>query len=319
MPANSQISTMDYIKRIWPIGGGKGGVGKSLITANLGIALANYLKEQNKDVLLLDADLGSGTLHNYLGIRNRKFTLDDFFRKHKKKLNEIIIDSPLENLKLISGGVEILNLANPKYQQKARLLQSIKQMNAEYILLDLAPTSHYNTVDFFSLSNEGIIVTTPEPASIQSSYGFLKNALYRKLNRFWKNNTLAMQIFKETVSGNGQYSVKNVRELIEKIKNINADLAYKCLEILNDFRPQLILNMVESRKDLSVIDRYQNIVRKYLNINIKYLGYILFDKNVRKAARSMNPILLEYPQTKAASCIFNIAEKLINISFQSMS
>ena len=192
-------------------------------------------------------------------------------------------------------------------------------MNAEYILLDLAPTSHYNTVDFFSLSNEGIIVTTPEPASIQSSYGFLKNALYRKLNRFWKNNTLAMQVFKETVSGNGQYNVKNVRELIEKIKNINADLAYKCLEILNDFRPQLILNMVESRKDLSVIDRYQNIVRKYLNINIKYLGYILFDKNVRKAARSMNPILLEYPQTKAASCIFKIAEKLINISFQSMS
>jgi flagellar biosynthesis protein FlhG len=317
MPTNSNFSTMDYIKKIWPIGGGKGGVGKSLITANLGIALANYLQEQNKEVLLLDADLGSGTLHNYLGIKHRKFTLDDFFRKQKKTLKEIIIDSPLANLKLISGGVEILNLANPKYQQKARLLQSIMQINAEYILLDLAPTSHYNTIDFFSLSNEGIIVMTPEPASIQSSYGFLKNTIYRKLRRFWKDNTLAMQIFKETASGNGQYKIKSVSELIDRIKDINEDLAYKALKIINDFRPQLILNMVESRKDLAVIDRYQNVVHKYLNINIRYLGYIPFDNRIRIATRSMNPVLLEYPQTKAASCIFNIAEKLINVSFQS--
>lgn len=319
MQKNIDFPKKKTAKKVWPIGGGKGGVGKSLITANLGLAIASQLYEQNKEVLLLDADLGSGNLHNFLGIKKRKFTLNDFLTKQKKTLKEIIIDSPLENLKLISGGIEILNLANPNYQQKVRLLQSIKQINADYILLDLAPSSHYNTIDFFSLSNNGIIVTTPEPPAIHSSYGFLKNTVYRKLNRCFKRNSLIMQIFSSIVKSNGQYNISKVSQLIEKMKDINADLTEKANQILSAFHPQLILNMVENYQDLSVVERFQKVVKKYLNIDIEYLGYIPFDKKVRKSSRILRPIIIEHPNSRASRCLYKIAERLLDRQFRPMS
>jgi len=199
------------------------------------------------------------------------------------------------------------------------LLQNIRQINADYILLDLAPSSHYNTIDFFSLSNNGIIVTTPEPAAIHSSYGFLKNTVYRKLNRCFKRNSLIMQIFAAIVKGNGQYNIKTVRQLIENIKDINADLAEKAHQILYNFQPQLILNMVESHQDLSVIERFQKVIRKYLNINIEYLGYIPFDKKVRKSSRILSPVIIEYPNSQASRSLYKIAERLLNRQFQPIS
>ncbi|MCJ7664955.1 MAG: P-loop NTPase, partial [Desulfobacterales bacterium] len=51
-------------KHIWAIAGGKGGIGKSFVTANLGIALC----ERGKKVIVVDADLGGANLHTLLGI-----------------------------------------------------------------------------------------------------------------------------------------------------------------------------------------------------------------------------------------------------------
>ena len=74
-------------KEIWAVGGGKGGIGKSLITGNIGITLARLKKR----VLLVDADLGGANLHTTLGIGVPQMTLSDFLNRRVETIQEVII------------------------------------------------------------------------------------------------------------------------------------------------------------------------------------------------------------------------------------
>ena len=65
---------------MWTIGGGKGGIGKSLFTANVGITLA----QMGNRVCVIDADLGGANLHSCLGVTQPMATLDDFMTRQSK-------------------------------------------------------------------------------------------------------------------------------------------------------------------------------------------------------------------------------------------
>src|SRR3954467_12307679 len=86
-------------RQIWSVGGGKGGIGKSLLTASLGWQLAQL----GKRVLLLDADLGGANLHTCLGIPNPERTLGDFIRRQVPKIEDVIVDTGIPGMQLISG------------------------------------------------------------------------------------------------------------------------------------------------------------------------------------------------------------------------
>src|SRR5262245_30576797 len=86
-------------RQIWSIGGGKGGIGKSLLTASLGWQLAQL----GKRVLMVDADLGGANLHTCLGIPNPERTLGDFIRRQVAKIEDIAVETGVSGLRLISG------------------------------------------------------------------------------------------------------------------------------------------------------------------------------------------------------------------------
>ena len=85
--------------QIWPIGGGKGGTGKSFLTGNIGILLA----KQRFKTLLIDADLGAANLHTIIGLSHPDRSLSDFINKRFSTLEETVLQTPIPNLFLISG------------------------------------------------------------------------------------------------------------------------------------------------------------------------------------------------------------------------
>jgi len=97
--------------RVWAIGGGKGGIGKSLLTANVGITLA----QMGNRVCVIDADLGGANLHSCLGVTQPMATLDDFVTRQSEELQELAVQTPVPNLSLISGAGHVVGAANPKY------------------------------------------------------------------------------------------------------------------------------------------------------------------------------------------------------------
>ena len=105
------------------IASGKGGVGKTTISVNLSLCLAL----QNKETLLLDADLGMANSHILLGI-NPKLSLDDFVTG-KSPLDDIIT-STKDKLKFISGGSAINNLLNLSDLERHKIIQSFKNITS---------------------------------------------------------------------------------------------------------------------------------------------------------------------------------------------
>jgi len=118
---NSYLQNGDW-KMIWTIGGGKGGSGKSFITANIGICLSKL----GVRVILIDADLGGANLHTFLGISPPALSLSDFMKRRVLNLCDILIPTSIPNLQLLSGAQDLLNASDAKSVQKRKLCMLFK-------------------------------------------------------------------------------------------------------------------------------------------------------------------------------------------------
>src|ERR1051325_5101180 len=97
--APKTLTVPEHSKKIWTIGGGKGGVGKSFIISNLALSLART----GKSVTIVDLDLGSANLHTCLGCEIPKQSLSDFFSGRVSQLSQILTPTALPQLTYISG------------------------------------------------------------------------------------------------------------------------------------------------------------------------------------------------------------------------
>ena len=98
-------------RQIWSVGGGKGGIGKSLLAASIGWQLARM----GKRVVLVDADLGGANLHTCLGLSTSGRTLADFIQRRVATIQDVLVEVGRLGLSLISGASDLLSAANIKH------------------------------------------------------------------------------------------------------------------------------------------------------------------------------------------------------------
>ncbi len=295
----------DRSKRILAVGGGKGGVGKTVMTASIGVALASM----NKEVVMVDADLGGANLHTVMGMLEPERTFFDFYTLNVEDVSDIILPTHIKGLHLISGACGTLGLANPKYQQKLRFIRQLRTIKADFILLDLGAGSSYNVVDFFLTADEGIVVTNPEPMAIQECFNFIKICLMRRLRLAFKSNPAVMAVLdSEEVNRPGRISV-SMAQIIDQVRAGDAAAANMMQAVLESHRPKLILNMVMEKDDIKEGIAIQAAASELLSIDIEFLGYITYDQSVRNAVRELKPFLLEDPSSPAAQDL----AKLVNV------
>jgi len=297
-------------KKMWSIGGGKGGTGKSFVTLTLGSRLA----KMDKKVIIIDADLGGANLHTLLGIRYPEHTLNDFLKRRIDNLNEVCIETPIDNLKLISGGDDILYLANPKYSQKARILRNLKILDADYILLDLGAGSSFNILDFFIYTEGKIVVVSPFPTSVQNAYGFIKSALYRRLSQLFSKNDQILNLIKKSIDPGSEEKINSVVELIAAVDKIDGESASVMNQEIDNFKIKLIVNMAKSEEDIKVGDIIRVVSDKYLDVNVDVLKPVPFDTLVEKSIILTNPLLLNETGSEVAMSIYEIASDILKES-----
>ncbi len=293
-------------KKFWAVGGGKGGVGKTVLTANLGLALAG----RGKRVILVDADLGCANLHTVLGLKRTPHTLNDFLQK-KLPLEEILLEVGIDNLRLISGANAILGLANPKYFQKQRIIRNLKKLPADYILLDLGAGTSYNMLDFFALADQELVVICPEPTSLQNGYGFIKSALYRKLQRTFSKNQLIMPLLQELALPKSKRSLKTMQDLLGLTSLRDENAAQLLRRQLAQFSPKIVGNMLGAEEDKESLLAIKLVAEKYLGIKLELIGNIYFHPSVSNSVKKMQPILRSNPDSQAAQEINRIVDCLL--------
>ncbi len=293
-------------KKFWAIGGGKGGVGKTVMTTNLGLALA----ARGNKVIVVDADLGCANLHTVLGLKQTPRTLNDFMQK-KYSLDEIILDTGVENLSLISGANAILGLANPKFVQKQRIINHLKRLPADYILLDLGAGTSYNMLDFFAIADEGLVVICPEPTSIQNGYGFIKSAVFRRLQRAFRNHPVIMPLIHEMGRPKSKRSLKTMTDLMEAVSAQDEGAKQLLHNELVQIRPRIIGNMLNVEEDKESLMAVRLVAEKYMGISLDLLGTIFHHKTVSNSVKKMQPVFHASPQSQAAREIDNMVDRLL--------
>lgn len=291
---------------ILAIGGGKGGTGKSLLTASIGICLAN----RGNEVLLIDADLGTANLHTFLGLEPPRIGLSDFLTKKKSGLDRVIVKTGISNLKLISGAQDIIGIANLPYGQKVKILANIKKLDYRYILIDLGPGTSFNILDFFLISHCGILITSPEPTSIENTYRFTRSLLFRYLRKMISQKVVRSLIDKGVMQRGG-HKFYSVFDLLEAIEKIEPGLGDTIASYLSSLDIKLIVNQARTTRDRAIGQKMAMAAKKYFGIPIDFLGNIGYDSNVRKGLLQKKPLMAYFPHCKAFKEITEISQKIL--------
>jgi flagellar biosynthesis protein FlhG len=294
-------------KKLWSIGGGKGGIGKSVFTLGLGISLSRM----GKKIILVDADLGGANLHTLMGVRFPPVTLEDFLLHRVDRLKDVIIDTRVEGIGLICGADDILGAANPTYHQKIRILKEIENLPADLVLLDLGAGTSFNILDFFNYSHGRICIMTNQATSLQNVYGFIKSALYRRITREFAKDHDMLRLVLQTEVTPSEGKIDSVEELVLQLPAGENDRVGRLLNLLNEFQLFLVVNMVRQDSDLQAARIIEKVCGSFLSVTPQILGNLSFDPEIEKAVNQMVPFPLNRQTSPAALDLKEIALSLL--------
>ena len=271
---------------------GKGGVGKSVVLSNVGLALAN----RGRRVVLADLDVGGSNLATLFGAFEEGPTLDDFLDRKVELLEDVA--RPLRrNLRLIVGAGESLATANPTWAMKQRLLRHLKRVDADVVLVDIGAGAGTHALDFFNAGDFRVLVTLPEPTASVDAYRFLKLAAVREAAT--------------------RVSSRNPeRRSLERRDFEKAADAWQTVALSSGPTPRsggpppmVVLNQAEQAR--RHFNRLQNVARRFLEQDLDFLGEVPRDEAVRESVARYLPVVEADVRSEAAKAIGRIAEGLI--------
>ena len=159
---------------------GKGGVGKSNISAGLSFALADF----GKRVVLIDADLGMANLDILCGVKNAKWNISHLI-EGSRSLSEVLVHFRVSSraekvnggVALLPGGVGLKEIADMDETELERFFASLSGLDetADYVIMDAGAGIHKGALSFAYASEATLLITTPEPTSIRDAYGVIKS------------------------------------------------------------------------------------------------------------------------------------------------
>ena len=188
----------------------------------------------------------------------------------------------------------------------------VKNLEASTIFLDLGPGINYNVIDFFNISTQNVTLTTPEMTSIMKTFSFLRSALFRKISLAFKDNPDIQKLVDHSNPENADIETYTTSLLRERFKEAFPDHLEELNNIVQDFTPGLVVNRVRSKKDLLTGDNLIKLVKKFLDVEATYLGYIIESDRVRDSVDEMIPFLIKDPQSKPSENLQQIIGALTN-------
>ncbi|HEX6082994.1 MAG TPA: P-loop NTPase [Thermoanaerobaculia bacterium] len=302
------------VKRIIPVSSGKGGVGKTTFAINFALALSRHGR-----TVLVDLDTGTSAIRNAIDVPVGK-DLYHFFRKDAA-LSECVtpLDARLDpegrfpDFGFVAGPLHLIDeITNFGASHKAKLIEAINGLPADYVILDMRAGLDANVIDFLPFSNSGILVFTPHlPSATLAASDIVKAILFRKLRLIFRKDSP----FFDTVP-DSTFSFKLINELIDQVEdvydssvqNLDAfaeDLAQNLGDhpitrtvqtTIDEFRVHYVLNLFNG-----VEDSFNTAVKPFLDnlthnvssrCGVTNLGWITRSDAIHRANCNRVPALL---------------------------
>jgi len=292
--------------RLIAIGGGKGGVGKTLLCANLSAALAR----SGYRVVAIDTDLEGANLHTCLGIPSPRVSLADFVAERESDLAKLTLETPIANLQLIAATYGNLACAQPGATRRLELLTGIRRLDCDVVFVDCGAGSHPATVDYFLVGDDGLLVLHPEPTSLENTYSFLRAAFYRRMQVAMKKHEVRDRI-REAMDQRNQRGIRSPLDLLREVESMDPGEGKRFVATMRRFRPRIVVNEVTSSEDVKLGFAVRSVCRKFFGIDADYIGYINRDAVVHQAVLRRRLVLEEHPKSDVTIYLQRIARKLM--------
>jgi flagellar biosynthesis protein FlhG len=262
------------------IGGGKGGVGKTFVAVSLGFCTA----ERGMKTILIDMDLGGGNLHTFLGMKPQELSLDEFFCGAEKSIDRFIKETPIPDLYYIPGIRKLYKSMSIQTGLREKFLKQVQFLPADVVIIDLGAGTHLFTLDIFSSVERGIVVVTPDAASVENALRFMKCAFYRKVERLWRK-------YKKFLPEE-EVSITNFRYPADLIKYLLScgEGGEKMAEEILETRWDVLVNFFRDENDLMAGEIIRKHSRTNLGIETKCLGFINFVEGLKPVFNGGEPL-----------------------------
>lgn len=296
------------VGRVIAVGGGRGGVGKSLVAVNLAV----YFAQLGKSVVLVDADAAGSNLHAHLGLRASSHdpALDD---ATSIPLRDSLVATSVPGLDLLPGPHD--SIAPPlalRAGRKSRWVARLRSLPAEYLVIDVGPGHAHLAIDLMLSADIAIAVTVPEPPAIEATYRFLRAAFRRRLRRALARDRFRLALFERALKEMGTLPapIDLVRHIAKMDKGL-ADVAWREAQAL---RMQLVVNQTRVRTDLELGNWMSGLASRHYGVKLDELGHIEHDDTVWLTVRRNRPLLVDSPTSKAARNMERIARRVLALT-----
>lgn len=294
--------------RIVSVGGGKGGVGKTFVSANLALALARM----DYRVVAVDADLEGANLHTCLGVPTPRASLADFVAQREDDLGKLLVPSQHPRLSIIAGTHANLGEAQPSHLRRVRLMRSLRQLPADFVILDLGAGTHPAVLDYFLVADDGLLVLHPEPTSVENAYTFLRAAFYRRLRLAMVGHGVR-KLVTQAMDQRNERGIRTPFDLLREIESIDPLEGRRFAETMRTFRPRIVINEVRTAEDVKLGFAVTSVCRKYFGIESEYLGYVNHDDAARRSVSARRPVVDLHASADAAIYLQRIARKVAGL------
>jgi len=292
------------ICRVVAVGSGRGGAGKTLIAANVGV----YLAQIGKKVVLVDLNWTSPALHVALGIEFPSSDIGSLIGSRTAEIHDIVTPTNIPGLEFIAGPGDYFGISRNLKEIRENVSLMLASIEADYMLVDLPPGIDPAAVYHFAQASVPVVMIRPEPSSVEQTYRFI-SAVY--LERFLGMEGLEeneREEIRQLVSGGINYMTP--LDLCSALSSIHG-LKEKAERIRHQFMPCIIVNDTRLSSDMELAESMVSVCGRRLGIRLVPLGHVEHDDTVIMNARRLKPFIIEQPGAKASKNLEKIVRRLL--------
>lgn len=288
-------------RRVIAIGGGRGGVGKTLLAVNLGV----FFAQLGRNVVVLDADPFGSNLHAVLGLDAPPLATLDALEDGKTQAAATTVPG----LKLWPTAYEPLSATPVRPSRKAHWAAQIAKIEADYVILNLGASTTPATLDLFQQADVGICVTAPEPPAIETTYRFVRALYARALRRALVKERFKLRLVERTVAALPPLAAP--RTIVSALRRVDEVVAKNAALEMARLLPRLVVGQTRLRSDLDLGPAMSVVSERFLGVALDYLGHIEQDDAVWLTVRRRRPLLIDSPTSKSARNIERVARRIL--------
>lgn len=303
--ATSELPAPRAVRHVIAVAGGRGGVGKSTIAINLAV----YLAQLGRSVVLVDSDPTGAELHTMLGVAA---SLDGRSNDESEDVEMRTWPTAVPGLVLLPQLYASGSTSPLRPGRRAMWARRLRQLDADYVILDLGAGTAPATLDLFLTSDTGVCVTTPEPPSIETTYRFVRALFVRRVRRLLVKDRFKARLAERVLLD--LPPLPRPIELVQALARYEVSLAELAANELAMFTPRLVVNGVRLRSDSEIGPAICEMSRRFLGVEMDYLGQIEQDDSVWLSVVRKRPLLIDSPTSKSARNLERIARRTLALS-----